>query len=224
MAPGGSHGYNTAAYFWNEGGPGSIQKHIADIQASGLTTVILIALHVGRKMPEYPDMKIGDLIYNDYPQNLLVTGGKFNPNNSPAIAAWPAQVAQLKQQGSVSKVFISVGGDERYRCRTSGPSKTCSRHSMAGTLKENIAELKAAFTINGVCAIDGFDIDCEEGGCAPEHRRTVLPDPVSAGLRGDVLPLHERRLVAGLHADLVESGDESELVEPAMLFGRPLQP
>jgi hypothetical protein len=105
---------NTAAYIWNEGGPGSIEKHIADIQASGLRTVILIALHVGRKMSEYPDMKIGDLIYNDYPQNLLVSGGVFNPNKSPAIAAWPKQIAQLKDRGSVSKVFISVGGDERF--------------------------------------------------------------------------------------------------------------
>jgi hypothetical protein len=153
--------HNTAAYIWNEGGPGSIEKHIADIQASGLRTVILIALHVGRKMSEYPDMKIGDLIYNDYPQNLLVSGGVFNPNKSPAIAAWPKQIAQLKDRGSVSKVFISVGGDERfvYDFRT---IQKMFADGMAGTLKDNIAALKTAFTINGICAIDGFDIDCEE--------------------------------------------------------------
>jgi hypothetical protein len=41
---------------------------------------------------------------------LIVSDGKFNPNSDPAIAAWPAQVAKLKSQGSVRNVFISIGG------------------------------------------------------------------------------------------------------------------
>jgi hypothetical protein len=158
--------HNTAAYFGDEAGPGSIQKHIAGIQASGLTTVILFALHVGRIMPEHPNMKIGDLIFNNYPQYLLVSGGKFNPNNSPEIATWPAQVAQLKQQGSVSKIFICIGGDGSviYDFRT---IQKMFAEGTAGTLRANITALKAAFTINGVCAIDGFDIDCEESEVSP---------------------------------------------------------
>jgi hypothetical protein len=160
---------NTAAYVWNEGGPGHIANHIADIQASGLTTVILFGIHIGRIMSEHPNMKIGDLIYNDYPQNLLVSDGKFNPNDSPAIAAWPAQVAQLKRQGRVSKIFICIGGDARvvYDFRT---IQNMFAAGMTGLLEQNIAVLKAAFTINGICAIDGFDIDCEE----TMHPNTII--------------------------------------------------
>jgi hypothetical protein len=158
--------HNTAAYLGDEGAPGSIQKHIADIQASGLTTVILIALHVGRKMKKYPDMNIGDLMYNHYPDGLLVSGGKFNPKNNSAIAVWPGQVAQLKQQGSVRKVFISVGGQGGYNQeRDVFDFRTIQKmftEGKEGILRDNIAALKAAFTINRVCAIDGFDIDCEE--------------------------------------------------------------
>jgi hypothetical protein len=107
--------YNTGAYVWEAGGFGELQNHIADIQASGLTTVILNMLYIGRPMETFPKMKVGDLMYNNCaPDLLLVSEGKFNPNNSAKIAAWPAQLAQPKQQGSVSKVFISVGGDSRF--------------------------------------------------------------------------------------------------------------
>jgi len=153
--------YNTAAYAGDVAGPGQLQDHVADIQASGLTTVILFALHVGRKMTEYPTMQVGDLIYNHFPQNLIVRGGKFKPNNSPAIAAWPAQVARLKQQGSVTKVFVALGGacPPIYDFTT---IQNMFNTGQAGTLKDNIVALKNAFTVNGVCAIDGFDFDCEE--------------------------------------------------------------
>ena len=92
--------YNNAAYVWNMGGPGQLKNYIADIQGSGLTTVILFGLHIGRKLDALPAMKVGDLMYNDYAAdpahgilrgNLLVSEGKFNPNNDAAIAAWPAQ-------------------------------------------------------------------------------------------------------------------------------------
>jgi hypothetical protein len=91
-------------------------------------------------------MKLGDLIYNDYASdpkkgmrgNLLVSEGRFNPNNDPVIAAWPAQVAQLKKQGSVSKVLISVGGASNviYDFRT---IEEMFRTGKAGLLKQNIA-------------------------------------------------------------------------------------
>lgn len=161
--------YNSVAYVWNLGGPGRLQDHIADIQASRLTSVILFGIHIGRVMPEIPKMKLGDLIYNDYASdpgkgirgNLLVSEGRFNPNNDTVIAAWPAQVAQLKKRGSVSKVLVSVGGASNviYDFRT---IEDMFRTGKAGLLKQNIAVLRQALTIDGVCALDGFDIDNEE--------------------------------------------------------------
>lgn len=156
--------YNIAAYVWNMGGPGKIEENILPLQVSGLTTVILFGIHIGREMDEYPKMKVGDLMYNDFDPNLLVSCGEFNPNKCPAIAAWPAQVAQLKQQGSVSKVFLTLGGDDRsvYDFRTiQNMFKTADGKK---TLEDNIVALKNAFTVNGVCGIDGFDFDNEEDG------------------------------------------------------------
>lgn len=168
--------YNSAAYVWNMGGPGELPDHIADIQASGLTTVILFGIHLGRPILKFPGLKMGDLLYNDYAKdppkilrgNLLVSYGKFNPNNDPVIAAWPAQVAQLKKQGSVSKVFISVGGAERwvYDFRV---IESMYLLEAADVLEANFKALKDAFTFDGVCALDGFDIDNEE---------SVTPDTI----------------------------------------------
>ena len=163
--------YNSAAYVWNMGGPGQLRNYIADIQGSGLTTVILFGLHIGRKLDALPAMKVGDLMYNDYAAdpahgilrgNLLVSEGKFNPNSDAAIAAWPAQVAQLKKRGSVSKVFISLGGAERWVYDFRTIESMLSKPDSAALLKANFQALKEALTIGGVCAIDGFDIDNEE--------------------------------------------------------------
>jgi hypothetical protein len=35
-------------------------------------------------------------------------------------------------------------------------------NGMADVLSDNVAALKQAFTVNGGCVIDGFDLDCEE--------------------------------------------------------------
>ncbi len=163
--------YNSVAYVWNMGGPGELQNYIADIQGSGLTTVILFGIHIGRKLDALPAMKVGDLMYNDYAAdpahgilrgNLLVSEGKFNPNNDPAIAAWPAQVAQLKKRGSVSKVFISIGGASQWVYDFRVIESMLSKPDSAALLKANFQALKEALTVGGVCAIDGFDIDNEE--------------------------------------------------------------
>jgi hypothetical protein len=162
--------HNSVAYVWNMGGPGELENHLADIQASGLTTVILFGIHLGRPILKFPDLMMGDLLYNDYAAdppkilrgNLLVSRGKFNPNNDPVIAAWPAQVAQLKKHGSVSKVFISIGGASQwvYDFRV---IESMYLLDAADVLEANFQALKDAFTFDGACAIDGFDIDNEEG-------------------------------------------------------------
>jgi hypothetical protein len=152
--------YNSVAYIREAGGPGELEKHVADIQGSGLTTVILSGLHMGWP-EEYPAQKFGDFIYNNYPDNLIVRGGKFNPNGTDAIKRWPAQVAKLKQQGSVSSVFLSVAGVLPWWADFANIQKMFAE-GKAGMLKQNIVALREAFTIYGVCAIDGIDIDCEE--------------------------------------------------------------
>jgi hypothetical protein len=153
--------YNSVAYVREAGGPGELDKHVADIRGSGLTTVILIGLKLGWPDDD-PKQKVGDIFYNAYPANLIVSGGKFNPNGTQAIHDWPAQVAQLKQQGRVSSVFLSFAGLRPY----SADFEIIQALFMLGqidALKQNIVALKEAFTFDGHCVIDGFDLDCEEG-------------------------------------------------------------
>lgn len=163
--------YNNVAYVWNMGGPGELQRYIADIQGSGLTTVILFGLHIGRKLDALPAMKLGDLMYNDFAAdpangilrgNLLVSDGKFNPTNDPAIAAWPAQLAQLKQRSNVSKVFMSIGGASQWVYDFRTIESMLSQPASAALLKKNFQALKEALTVGGACVLDGFDIDNEE--------------------------------------------------------------
>jgi hypothetical protein len=74
--------YNSVAYVREAGGPGELQKHVTDIQGSGLTTVNLAMLHIGDPKMLHPadpykdtsTMELGDFIYNDYPANLVVRG------------------------------------------------------------------------------------------------------------------------------------------------------
>ncbi len=152
--------YNPIAYVREAGAPGELGKHVADIQGSGLVTVILGMLHIGDPEKD-KTMELGDFIYNNYPADLIVRGGKFNPNGTQAIKDWPAQVAQLKQQGSVSSVFLSIGSPPKY-WKDFGAIEKMFKAGNADLLKQNIVALKEAFTIGGRCTIDGFDIDCEE--------------------------------------------------------------
>jgi hypothetical protein len=150
--------YDTVAYAGGDCGPGKLAGNIADIQGSGLTTLILWALHIGR--PSISGQHYGDFIFNDG-ANLFISQGAFNPLGTAAIAAWPGQIARLKQQGSVGKVYFSIGG-------ASPPVfdfttvQYMLNNGMTDVLSDNVAALKQAFTVNGSCVIDGFDLDCEE--------------------------------------------------------------
>ena len=223
--------YNNAAYVWNMGGPGQLKNYIADIQGSGLTTVILFGLHIGGKLDALPAMKVGDLMYNDYAAdpahgilrgNLLVSEGKFNPNNDAAIAAWPAQVAQLKKRSSVSKVFITIGGASQWVYDFRTIESMLSKPDSAALLKKNFQALKEALTVGGVCVIDGFDIDNEESVSADTIVRTceMLFELGFAVTFCPYDPYDGPEHVAGLHADPLGQRHESELVEFAVLCGR----
>lgn len=153
---------NVAAYCWNDFGPDDIQKYVSAIQQSDLTTAILWSVHVGS--PNHNRKKghhWGDLIFND-DKYLFVRDQKFNPNNQPAIADWPAQVAKLRQgKNFVRKIFFSIGaGGKVYDFTT---IQDMLNDGKADLLRANFQCLRDAFTPkNGACVIDGIDLDCEE--------------------------------------------------------------
>ena len=70
--------HELAAFGLSELRPGEIINATKRIIESGLTTVILGLLHIGRPMKQFPKMVYGDLIYNDYDISLLVSEGKFS--------------------------------------------------------------------------------------------------------------------------------------------------
>ena len=152
---------DVAAYCLGKLGPGQIQNYLWYIQHSGLTIPILSFLHIGR--PCIAGQNYGDLIYNTYPDDLLFSNGVFNPQNRPEIAAWPKQVAQLKRNSSVKKIFLSIGGqgeDNIFDFRT---IEYMLNNRLGGVLEQNFFMLRQLFvTDNGDYAIDGIDLDCEE--------------------------------------------------------------
>ncbi len=148
---------NSVIYCSGEMGPPTISEHISDVQGSGVTTVVLWAMHIGR--PSIAGQHWGDLIYNNSPYTL-VSQGTYNSD----YAAYPGQVAQLKQNSDVTKIFFSIGGANPPVWDFTSIATIISE-SGTGTnspLYQNFSALRSAFTTNGVCAIDGIDLDCEE--------------------------------------------------------------
>ena len=152
---------DVAAYCLGKLGPGQIENNLWSVQHSGLTIPILSFLHIGRT--EIEGQNYGDLIYNGYPDNLLFRNGVFNPLNRPEIAAWPKQVAQLKQNSSVRKIFFSIGGQGDDNIRDFRTIEYMLKNGLGGVLEQNFFMLRQLFlTDNGDYAIDGIDLDCEE--------------------------------------------------------------
>jgi hypothetical protein len=147
-------------------GPDKLTHHADRVRQSGLTTPILGFLHIGR--PEIPGQSYGDLIYNDYPDDLLVSyrGSEpvFNPNGKQVIQDWPNQVAQLKKYSSVNRIFISIGGDgkEPADVRDFRTIQHMFQSGQREILRTNLEKLREVFTFNNACVIDGIDINCEE--------------------------------------------------------------
>src|SRR5262249_49599373 len=101
--------FNTACYCGL--GPGDVGKYAPILRTSGIKTVIQWALHIGRD--ELPPQKFGDFVFNSgYPRESFpfISNGKFNPYGNPGIQAWPGELASLKQNGSIEKIFFSIGG------------------------------------------------------------------------------------------------------------------
>ena len=150
-----------AAYCLGKLGPGKIQNYLPYVRQSGLTVAILSFLHIGR--PEIEGQKYGDLIYNGFPDDLLVSDGVFNNPAQPQVAAWPKQVADLKRDSSVKKVFLSIGGQGYDNIRDFRTIEYMLNNGLADVLERNFSVLRQSFLTNaGTCAIDGIDLDCEE--------------------------------------------------------------
>lgn len=150
--------YETAVYAGNPCGPGKLGSNIAEIQASGVTTLMLWSLHIGR--PSVQGQQYGDFVFNDG-ANLFISQGQFNPTGSAAIAAWPGQIAALRQKGGVQKVYFSTGGESPPVFDFTSIEYMLN-NGMSKVLAANLAALRSAFTVNGTCVIDGIDFDCEE--------------------------------------------------------------
>jgi hypothetical protein len=139
-------------------GPDKLTKHAGRVRESGLTIPILGFLHIGRE--QIQGQSYGDLIYNNWPDDLLVSKGQFNQK----LEAWPKQVAQLKQNSSVTKIFISIGGDGLKPADVQD-FRTIQHMFQSGQseiLLKNLKELRRVFTPNKACVIDGIDLNCEE--------------------------------------------------------------
>ena len=118
---------------------------IEDLKASGFTTVIGWALHVGSN---------GDLSFND---TVIVSGGHYI--GSPG---WPARLANLKKGTTgVNRLLLSVGGAGVQDFENIG---TLMGHG--AILLDNFQALKSA-----IPAVDGIDLDDEE---LPFNRNTVI--------------------------------------------------
>ncbi|WP_041523716.1 glycoside hydrolase family 18 protein [Gilvimarinus agarilyticus] len=157
---------NIAAYCSGDFGPGKCKTHIQDVQQSGLTTIILWSMHLGRAGDVNPSgcqaiagQSWGELVFNDG-DIRIVDDETFNPNNDPEVADWPHDLLQMKQNGShVSKIFISIGG---WRVCDFQTIEYMLEHGMQDVLRRNFQTLRDAFTIDGQCLIDGIDLDNEE--------------------------------------------------------------
>ncbi len=143
--------YITAAYCSGALNPDRIKAHPSDIQQSGLTTVILFALHIGGAG------RWGDFTFNE-PRWLFVSQGVFNPMKDSAIGDWRQHIVELKQRGSVTKIFFSIGG---WDTTDFTAIQQMLKAKQADLLRTNFNVLKQAFTVGGACVIDGFDLDKE---------------------------------------------------------------
>lgn len=207
-----------AAYCLGKLGPGQIQNYSWYVRQSGLTVAILSFLRIGRT--EIEGQNYGDLIFNTYPDDLLFRNGVFNPQSRPETAAWPKQVAGLKQDSSVKKIFLSIGGqgyDNVFDFRT---IEYMLDNGLEGVLEQNFFMLRQTFlTDAGDYAIDGIDLDCEEDvdpDTIVDFSRMLFQDR----LRSDVRSVPVSELVGGLHAAIVVRRPQGELVESPMFRRR----
>ncbi|HYE28097.1 MAG TPA: hypothetical protein VEA61_07670 [Allosphingosinicella sp.] len=139
-----------AAYGQGQLAPTEIDQNLAAVQQAGWTTIILGLFHIGR--PGVGNQALGDIVFND---PIVITGG----NLSEEYQGWPDQIAQLKQGGSITRIYASVGGgDTVIDFTTIQHIYEQNNYSFSGTaLEQNFLAFRDDFS-----AIDGIDLDCED--------------------------------------------------------------
>src|SRR5882672_9115494 len=98
-------GPNIAMYAGDEVGPGQV-ANLQAAKSAGWTTVILSFVHISDERSKKPDGSI--LFFNESPfiedQQVL-----------PPYTTWNMSLAQLKQGGTISKIYMSIGGGDPVR-------------------------------------------------------------------------------------------------------------
>lgn len=127
---------------------------IQQIQASGLTTVILGLMHIGRDYDISPPQITGDLYFN----NTLV----FSQGAYVGDPDWinPTSTDNINQLigGSVTQVEMSVGGGGVMDFETLQRIYQDNNNSFAGTnVQQNFVALKQVLPVVSI-----IDMDCEE--------------------------------------------------------------
>jgi hypothetical protein len=144
-------GPNIAMYAGDPLGPAQFDGNLPAVKSANWTTVILSFVHISdEERFKKPDGSI--LFFNE---------ARFIEDQQvlPPFATWNASLAQLKQGGTISKLYMSIGGGDPVR-----DFKTIQRiYSNNGNsfdktpLLKNLVWLRNSFPV-----IDGIDMDCED--------------------------------------------------------------
>jgi len=127
---------------------------IQQIQASGLTTVILSLMHIGRDYDINPPQITGDLYFND---TLIFSKGAYVGSSDWINSSSPDNINQLIG-GSVTQVEMSVGGGGVKDFETLKLIYEANHNSFQGTnVQQNFVTLKQTLPVVTI-----IDMDCEE--------------------------------------------------------------
>ena len=138
---------NIAVYAGNSLGGSGIVTNLPATTQAGWTTIILGLFHIG-----YPPGQLeAEIFFNDVP---VVADGKYLGDPS-----WPNNIAQLKQNSSITQIYASFGGGSPVQDFTTILKiYHGNNHRFDGTLlKKNLEVFRETFS-----AIDGIDMDCED--------------------------------------------------------------
>lgn len=127
---------------YSGGDPTSIGNLLSLIQAGCYTNVILWAAHVDSD---------GSIAMNDDP---VASGGVFNSS----AAAWAAQVVALKQNSTITRVELSIGGDSTSFANIKSLMAQFGTGS-ANPLYQNLAVLQATLNLDAVNYDDESEYD-----------------------------------------------------------------
>jgi hypothetical protein len=132
--------------------PGNFDKYYEYTKGAGWTAIILSFLHVSNDVSD-PHTDLGYRLY--FNKDPIVQDGKYLPH----FGKWNDQLVKLKQNSSITKIYLSIGGG--YPVVDFQTIQTIYKNNgdkFDNTLlAKNLIALRAALP-----AIDGIDMDCED--------------------------------------------------------------